>query len=278
MSVIGKQIKKYRIAKGITQEYLGQLMGVTTQAVSKWERGGTPDAELLPKLAQVLSVSIDALFGREEQSFAVSLARRISQMPDEEAYRSAFDICWALELGLTRKPSEVEDYLDKFIDTSDVGVENEDRYAKLVQDDGITTARLSADFRYFFLMTEPKRSFADTIGDTETLCKIFEIFADEKTLRIIWFLYSRLNTPVATSLISKKTGLDVDEIDHRMDLLCQHRLAMRNTVSLADGDVYCYMYRQESSVIPLLCFADEIARAKDLDFLRLFERTKPLFG
>ena len=44
MSVIGKQIKRYRTQKGLTQEQLGQLLGVTTQAVSKWERGGTPDA------------------------------------------------------------------------------------------------------------------------------------------------------------------------------------------------------------------------------------------
>ena len=50
MSVLGIQIKKYRTAKGITQEQLGQLVGVTTQAVSKWERGGVPDAELLAGL------------------------------------------------------------------------------------------------------------------------------------------------------------------------------------------------------------------------------------
>ena len=70
MSVIGKQIKKYRMEKGITQEQLGELAGVTTQAVSKWERGGTPDVELLPSLSEVLNVSIDALFGREEQNLS----------------------------------------------------------------------------------------------------------------------------------------------------------------------------------------------------------------
>ncbi|MBQ9514998.1 MAG: helix-turn-helix transcriptional regulator, partial [Ruminococcus sp.] len=70
-SIIGKQIRRFRREKGMTQERLGQLIGVTTQAVSKWERGGTPDAEILPQLSQVLDVSIDALFGREQQSIAV---------------------------------------------------------------------------------------------------------------------------------------------------------------------------------------------------------------
>ena len=36
MSVIGEQIKKIRTEKGITQEQLGELIGVTTQAVSRW--------------------------------------------------------------------------------------------------------------------------------------------------------------------------------------------------------------------------------------------------
>ena len=67
MSVIGEQIKKYRVQKNYTQEKLGKLIGVTTQAVSKWERGGTPDAEVLPQLADALEVSIDALFGREDE-------------------------------------------------------------------------------------------------------------------------------------------------------------------------------------------------------------------
>ena len=59
---IGKQIKKYRTENGITQEKLGQIIGVTTQAVSRWERGGMPDVEVLPLLSDALGVSIDALF------------------------------------------------------------------------------------------------------------------------------------------------------------------------------------------------------------------------
>ena len=115
MSVIGKQIKKYRTQKGLTQEQLGQLLGVTTQAVSKWERGGTPDAELLPDISQALGVSIDALFGREEQRLTASLALQICQMKNENAYRYAFRICRAIEIGFMQDIYVLDDFLNKFI-------------------------------------------------------------------------------------------------------------------------------------------------------------------
>lgn len=276
MSVIGKQIKKYRCIKGITQEQLGQLVGVTTQAVSKWERGGTPDAELLPRLSQVLGVSIDALFGREEQSFVVSLARQICQMPNEEAYRYAFDICWAIEIGLTQDISMIDDFLSTFIEHSAISADKTDYFSKMMQDGGIAGARLSPDFHHFFLMVEPKSGIKNQIADLETLRGVFQIFADKKLLRIIFYMYSRLNTPIATSLISKNTGIDTHEVDRCMEILCKNNLATRGVVATADGEINTYMFHQESSVIPLLCFADEIAKKDYRDFICSFDRTKPL--
>ena len=52
---IGKNIAKYRRAKGWTQEELGQRLGVTNQAVSKWEsQTSMPDISLLPSLTRAL--------------------------------------------------------------------------------------------------------------------------------------------------------------------------------------------------------------------------------
>lgn len=277
MSVIGKQIKKYRTLKGITQEQLGQLVGVTTQAVSKWECGGTPDAELLPRLSQVLSVSIDALFGREEQSFTASLARKICQMPNEEAYRYAFSICWAIEIGLMQDISMLDDFLNIFVEHSAITADKTDYFGKVMQDGGVATARLSPDFHHFFLMVEPQSSIKDKLSDMETLRRVFQIFADKKLLRLIFYMYSRLNTPIATSLISKNTGIDMNEVDRCMEILCKNNLATRSVVATADGEIYSYMFNQESSVIPLLCFADEIAKKDYRDFIWSFDRTKPLF-
>lgn len=61
---IGKNIAKYRKAAGLTQEELGAKLGVTNQAVSKWEsQVSMPDVMLLPEIANSLGVTIYQLYG-----------------------------------------------------------------------------------------------------------------------------------------------------------------------------------------------------------------------
>lgn len=62
--LVGNQIKTLRKQKGITQEQLGSSLGISTQAVSKWENNiALPDITLIPSLANFFNVSIDELFG-----------------------------------------------------------------------------------------------------------------------------------------------------------------------------------------------------------------------
>ncbi len=65
---VGNQIAMLRKKKGLTQSDLGDRLGVTFQAVSKWERGETlPDTSLLPDLANVLETTVDfILMGGEK--------------------------------------------------------------------------------------------------------------------------------------------------------------------------------------------------------------------
>ena len=63
---LGENIRALRLRKRLTQEQVAQQLGVTYQAVSKWENGtNTPDIALLPEIAAFFGVTIDALFHQD---------------------------------------------------------------------------------------------------------------------------------------------------------------------------------------------------------------------
>ena len=69
---IGKRIALLRKEKGLTQEELATHMGVSPQAVSKWENDQTcPDISALPKLARLLGVTVDELLEGKTETTAV---------------------------------------------------------------------------------------------------------------------------------------------------------------------------------------------------------------
>lgn len=80
MKTIGSRIAAWRKEKGLTQEELAAKLGVSSQAVSKWENDvSCPDISLLPKLAQVLGVTTDELLsGRSDEVKLVPQAERKS--------------------------------------------------------------------------------------------------------------------------------------------------------------------------------------------------------
>ena len=62
---LGENVRSLRVAKGITQEQFGYEMGVSAQAVSRWENGATyPDITMLPMIADFFDVTLDELMGR----------------------------------------------------------------------------------------------------------------------------------------------------------------------------------------------------------------------
>ena len=81
---LGQRIQELRKQRGMSQEALGDALGVSRQAVSKWENGGVPDTYLLPTISKVLGVSIDALFGVE---------KKISDYSQDDILDDLFKFC-----------------------------------------------------------------------------------------------------------------------------------------------------------------------------------------
>ncbi len=153
---------------------------------------------------------------------------------------------------------------------------NKDYFAKIIHDEGIANARISPGFQHFFLMVEHYGSLKEHLADPEKLRRVFEIFADEKLLRIIFYIYSRPNMPIAASLIAKSTGLTKEEVDSCTKILGSNHLAIHKVVATVEGEMNAYIIRPESYAVPLLCFADEIAGNHSHPFWGNFNRSKPL--
>ena len=77
---LGQKIRELRRRDGRTQEALAEALGVTSQAVSRWEaNGGYPDMEIIPSIANYFGISIDELFGyhNDRESKIDAIIKRI---------------------------------------------------------------------------------------------------------------------------------------------------------------------------------------------------------
>lgn len=83
---LGKNIKHFRHEKGLTQERLAEIFGVTFQSISNWERGESyPDITMLPEIAGFFKVSIEELLGVNKINDEVEIVKEL------EAYDNLTD-------------------------------------------------------------------------------------------------------------------------------------------------------------------------------------------
>ena len=92
----GEYLKKLRNDKGISQDALGEALGISRQSVSKWEQGNsTPDIDNIGKLAEFYGVSIDSIVKGEadeakenEQTAQSEEAKAVNELIDLRARKS----------------------------------------------------------------------------------------------------------------------------------------------------------------------------------------------
>lgn len=165
---LAKNINRYRKEKGLTQEGLAQKLGLTFQAVSKWENSQTmPDISLLPELSRVLEVSVDRLLGYVSQNQQITIYEEEYKIPEYYWGIEPSKTCYqVLELMPPTKPIKLLDigcgegkdavffarngYDVTAFDVSDAGIEKTKR---LAEQTGVRLSVFKADILDFRLDT-----------------------------------------------------------------------------------------------------------------------------
>lgn len=111
MLKLNENIRTLRRKSGKTQEELADILGVSPQAISRWESGnGYPDTEMLPRLAKCFGVTLDGLFGFEgnRERRVRELTEQVERMAWQNEYEDVnLDACIALlREGLAEYPGD----------------------------------------------------------------------------------------------------------------------------------------------------------------------------
>ena len=102
---IGETISRFRQNQNMTQEEFASRLGVTPQAVSKWERGTSiPDTTLLPNICKLLNVHADVLLGIEGRT----LSESESTVKEREIRQNLIAEPFRIEIGSGLIPCFVE--------------------------------------------------------------------------------------------------------------------------------------------------------------------------
>jgi transcriptional regulator with XRE-family HTH domain len=184
---IGENIKRYRLAKGMTQEQLAGIVGVSNQAVSKWECDGSiPDGLLFVPIAEALGVATDALFGREatyEKDIYSGIVKLIEQTPFEERMQKAREICWQVEKGLFG--GVAHEYVPDEI-------KRKDDSSYVTRNTGFTSiSNRQGEPQFFGLFAEPEAGFDVLRQYAGQFRELFEALGDEYVMKSFFHIYSK---------------------------------------------------------------------------------------
>ena len=277
--ILSERIAALRKERGLTQEQLGKMVGVSSQAVGKWEKGGAPDVELLPVLSRQLGVTIDALFGLEggEQiNVEDAVGRWLRGFPNEDRMNQFCRLVW----------SSVKHFLPDGLSMPEVG------YLETCQPDmGDDSGRLmlsqcqvgggilvdvhAEDLSFVTLWPKPKGGYAQWFAPKNEYRRLFEILAKPGCLELLGYLHGRKFNYFSPAAAAKHLHLSCETTEELLGLLVERGILRSMDLELEDGEVTAYRVAEPLTFIPFLYLARCFMQC-DLNHLRMGDQGPPL--
>ena len=261
-SLLSERIAELRRARNLTQEQLGQLVGVSAQAVSKWEKGGAPDVELLPALADRLGVSIDALFGRGEdapQNMTRLMGRWLRSIPQAERLNRLFQLLALTLPDIYLEPNNVNLEQVRAIPPTcylhNLNAGTVWLRANFTTDEGMLSGVIAKDFPMYLLLPKPPEGYEVHFAPKGEYRKLFSVLAQEGSLELLLFLYHQNFGYFTPSALAKQAGLPLEQVEGLLPRLVDCHLLQEQPLELDDGPGKAYCIHDNHGLVPFLYFA-----------------------
>lgn len=281
---VGENIARYRRSKGWTQEQLGEMVGVSGQAVSKWEKGGVPDTALIPKLATVLGITTDTLFGIQkkisdytedeilDQLFRFTLHNSFYRRKHFDYFHFLFETVWALQsayFGNEKRPS-LEEIIEK-----EAG--NPQITSQIINNSGTTYLTLIKNFPLFCAVMDTPEISTKLLRE-ERFQEFFSLLASADGLKAVIFTQSTTETSQYTAeSMAKQLGISLKRFYEIEPLLVKYGLLNADTLTIDDQSIKVYHKWSNPEIRPILMLVYQFINARQCYYNFTSNRTKPYF-
>lgn len=290
--MIGENISFIRRERGYTQEQLARGVGVSAQAVSKWENGGTPDAELLPAVADYLGVTVDSLFGRgykQNESMESIMTRWLADMPSSERMKRTFALLSRIfermyhfgGPGLSELMSAVCEtlpfkscYSQNLLDEAGTLWLR----SQIQTDQGMQLGVLAEDFPLYVLLLKPEQGYAANFAANDEYRKLFSTLAMPGALELLCCLYSRELNYFSAAAAANYAGVSREEAEAALEAMTKCGLTGKKQVELEQGLVEVYEIHDNGAFVPFMYLTRWFMEDNDAWAMCWHDRTHPVLA
>lgn len=251
---IGLKIKELRTESKITQEELAKAVQVSTQAVSKWECGGFPDIELVPKIAEYFNVTTDELFGmpvNDYKNIDQKLCNYIESLKDvKERFKEIFSLCYHMEISIHDKV-DLTRYNVKEI------MEGHYLNSQVLSKEGIVLTQLKKDKPFFALF--PKLDNEDYNGFLNNKDKFIDFvkeLSNEDFFNALILINSRINNGFTENLFVKELAITLERAKEIVKALIKYKLINVDKLEIDDKSINTYTLCDNPAILGFIAFLD----------------------
>ena len=255
--VIGENIKRLRQEKNLTQKELAKMIGVSVQAVSKWECGGSPDILLLPRIADLFEISIDQLFGRECTDHE-HLDKRIfqvlsAQQGQEERMKRALQLVWTICKSLCEVAVDPALPFSESDDPFDLNCTR----IEVALDTGFLYGLIQENQPWFFMMKDPPEGVRTLLCDSQQLAAFYKILSDQAFLDLIIYFHKNRANLLSLEYICRENQLSQETALKYIQQLMDMDWLEAEQVELSTGTTTIYRPRLATAFVAFLVLSSE---------------------
>ena len=280
-NILGQNIIKYRELAGMTQSDLGKQLNVSPQAVSRWERGGMPDAAILPRISAVLECTLDDLFSADAsgpRQLEEIITRELQRTPPEQQTQRAFQLAWHI---MRVQGTMITNMADAFFAATDSYQDTEDARAPanfyFDLDDGLMQAAVTSKCKYVLFMSEPQEGYASMLKSSTDYQKLFALLGKEHRLAVLLIgLTLPRNMLFTHDYVCDNLGISPELVQEVLDELCEYGMLDYRSIQTSGQSIDTYRVFLNPDIIPLLCLAGNLMRDPSTYNLFIPQREAPL--